>query len=106
MTGADFPLCGSAIDDPEEAVDTADRLDIGDDISTGQYNDFVFNSTGRGFIAKSGEAKPTGGTAGITYLGVREGHDILDNAIVGGAGTKSGVDWSSADEAGTTQMLF
>jgi len=98
----DYQYCGDTIDDPTEGIDAGNRLDIGS-ASTSAYNDFAFNATGIGWIAKSGEQKPSGGTTGITYLGFREGHDVLDNEYAGSDNTKNQFKCSSADETGSSQ---
>ena len=96
----DFDQVGSAIDNPTEGHDAGERKDI-TGVSAGTTQTYTFNATGRGWIARSGEAKPTGATAGITYLGLREGHDITDTDPGDGlAGTE--IDWRSADTVGTT----
>ena len=42
-------------------------------------NDFTLNATGEGWISRSGEQKPAGKTAGITYIMVREGEKDIDD---------------------------
>lgn len=64
----DFDKCG-LVDNP---IEGSSRLDLGD-IATGTYNEFVLNSTALDWINKTG----------ITQLGVREGHDIIDVAYAG-----------------------
>jgi hypothetical protein len=65
VTTADYDLCGDSIDDPTEG---SSRYDIGS-IGTGAYFSFVLNATGLGWVSKTG----------YTLLGLREGHDCLDN---------------------------
>lgn len=77
ISAADYDLVGDAVDNPTEGHDAGYRLDIPSS-GTGSYYDWVLNSTGISWIAKYGEEKPSGGTAGITYLGGREGYDMLD----------------------------
>lgn len=69
LTVADFDLCGD-VNNPTEG---ATRIDIGD-ITTGAYNAWILNATGKGWIKK---------TAGDPYtmLGMREGHDCIDSSI-------------------------
>lgn len=90
LTTADFDQVGDAINNPTEAIDAGNRLDIGS-MSTVAYNDFAFNSTGIGMINKSG----------VTKLGFREGHDVLDSPVASGAGNSIRV--FAADQTGTTQ---
>lgn|SRR3990167_3964747 len=100
VTG-DIEFCGSAIDNPTEGVDVGTRADI-TGISTSAYLDFALNATGIGWIARSGEDKPVGGTLGITYLGAREGHDIEDVAVAGPSVT-SRINPSHEETAGSDQ---
>lgn len=90
----DFDLVG-AVSNPTEG---ATRKDLGT-ISTGAYNDWTLNATGLGWIARSGETK--NGTAGITYLGLREGHDALNSAVADSA-SNSFIGYF-ADQGGTTK---
>lgn len=101
LATSDFDLCGSAIDDPVEGIATGTRKLLNSGFTTSAYNDFVLNATGEGWVAKDGEAKPSGATNGITYLGLREGHDILDNPIVDGSNHR--LAYNNADHTGTTQ---
>ncbi len=100
VNDGDFDQVGDAIDDPTEGHDAGQRKDI-TSMSTSAYTDWTLNATGLGWIARSGEQKPAGATAGITYLGYREGHDILDNSVA--ALATNSVVVSMADETGTTQ---
>jgi hypothetical protein len=100
---ADYDLVGDAIDNPTEGNNNGDRLDL-TSLVINAYNDLIFNNTGIGWVAKNGQQKPSGGTPGITYIGTREGHDILDNEIPpGGVLQNNRVVMSSADEVGTSQ---
>jgi hypothetical protein len=78
LATGDYNDVGDTIDNPTEGHDSGQRKDI-TSVTTSQYLDWTLNSTGRSWIARSGEQNPTGGVAGITYLGVREGHDLLDS---------------------------
>jgi hypothetical protein len=64
LVAGDFDQCG-AVSNPTEG---ATRVDMGS-LSTSAYNDWTLDATGRGWIDKSG----------ITKLGLREGHDILNS---------------------------
>ena len=88
MSTADYDQVGDAVDNPTEGVDSGDRIDI-TTWSTSGYNDFPLNSTGLGWIDE----------AGITKLGVREGHDIVDSAPASGT---TGVRGYYADRSGTS----
>lgn len=92
----DFDLVGDAVDNPTKGSSDVDITGI----TTGQYTDFTLNSSGEGWVARSGETKP--GTAGITYLGVREGHDIEDVPFAGANGDNSRINCRYADQTGTS----
>ena len=62
----DYDACG-AVDDPPEG---ATRIDI-TALTTGDYEVWTLNATGRGWI----------GLGGVSKFGVREGHDALDNVL-------------------------
>lgn len=94
---ADYDLCGSNINNPTEG---SPRTSL-NSISIGVFVDLILNATGRNWIARSGEQKPGGGTSGITYLGLREGHDQVDNPVA--TSSQSQVTFWSADRAGTSQ---
>lgn len=68
----------------------ADRISI-TGVSAGAYMTHTLDATGLSWIDK----------AGITKLGWREGHDIVDSAYVGAVGTRSRLQADSADVAGT-----
>jgi len=87
----DFDQVGDSIDDPTEGTD--DRKDLTDDFTTDAYNDWVLNATGEGWVD----------VTGITKLGAREGHDILDNEIVAATDTNNRAQYWSADRAGTSE---
>lgn len=96
LTNTDFPLVGDAVDDPTEGVSSRITYTA---LSASGYNDFTLNATGRGWIARSGEAKPSGATNGVTYLGLRSGWDVEDQPPT--SGTTYARVYSSA-AAGTT----
>jgi len=89
LVNGDYDTCGDSVDDPTEG---ATRIDIGN-INANQYNTWTLNATGRGWISKTG----------YTKLGVREGHDCLDNAYVGGTGTYNRMGAYNSEETGTTK---
>lgn len=86
LANGDFDQCG-AINNPTEG---ATRIDIGS-ITTSAYNDFTLDATGRGWVNKTG----------VTKLGVREGHDCIDDPTVGGT-SKNSTDLATAETSGTT----
>lgn len=82
------------------ATKGSDDIDL-TGMSTSAYIVFTLDSTGLGWIARSGESQPAGGTAGISYLGVLEGHDIEDIPIADGTFNGWNADLT-AEETGTT----
>jgi hypothetical protein len=92
LENVDYDLCGDSIDDPTEGIDNGDRLDL-TGLSTGQYYTFALNATGIGWIDKTGTTK----------LGLREGHDVLDNEIAGAGATQNQFQVSTSEEAGTAK---
>ena len=65
---ADLDYNNITLNTPTEG---SDRLDISATIATGAYNTWTLDADGKGWI------DPTG----WTLLGIREGHDVLDNII-------------------------
>jgi len=57
------------------------------------YNDYVFNTDGNNTISKTG----------ITKLGLREGHDLLNSAPPEPADSYNGPQFKSAENSGTSQ---
>lgn len=87
LTTADFDLCG-AVTNPTEG---ATRIDLGS-ITTSAYNSWTLDATGRGWIDKTG----------ISMLGLREGHDALNNDIViGGIYQGDTLNCYSSERTGT-----
>lgn len=91
IANGDYDAVGDAIDNPTEMHDAGARIDLGS-FNTSGYNDFAFNATGIGNVTK----------AGITKLGAREGHDIIDSAYSGSTNTRNRAAIQSADASGTT----
>lgn len=83
-----------------EGIDTGQRKDLTFLIEN-VYTTITLNATGRGWIAKSGQASNCSATAGITCIGLREGHDITNNQIA--AFTSNVASISSSEETGTAQ---
>lgn len=71
LIDGDFDQCGT-VDNPTEGIDVGERKDL-TNITTGQYTGFSLNSTGIGWINKTG----------YTLLGFREGHDTEDIEVSG-----------------------
>jgi hypothetical protein len=55
-----------------EGIDSGSRIDLTGK-GAGDWFTFSLNATGKSWIAKSGETKPSGVTAGDTHLGLRLG---------------------------------
>jgi hypothetical protein len=88
LVTADFDTCGS-VDAPQEI--TADRKDFSSIAAVGTYNSWVLNATGLGIISKTG----------YTLIGMREGHDVVDSAIVGGVNADNQIRFYTSEQAGT-----
>jgi len=66
LTVEDYDQCG-VVNNPTEG---SNRIDIGN-ILVGDYNSWALNATGTGWVSKTG----------WTLLGLREGHDVLDDSV-------------------------
>lgn len=86
---ADYATCGDAVDDPTEG---STRIDLGS-ISTSAYNNWTLNTAGKSWISKTA----------VTPLGVREGHDCLDNDPSYAINQQNRITVSASDETGTSQ---
>lgn len=88
-----------------EGIATGQRKDLAT-ISTSTYLIFTLNSTGLGWIAKSGASSDCSSTNGISCFGLREGHDNVGPSIAtpaaGGTHT-NGIQISTSEETGTSQ---
>jgi len=74
LVNADYNQCGNLVDDPTEGIDTSNRKDLGTLGEAENYEySWTLNAVGRGWIDVDGWTK----------LGMREGHDVLDNAVAG-----------------------
>lgn len=98
LTTADYDNAGGV--NATEGVSVGDRKDI-TSITTGAYLSFTLNSTGIGWIKKSGEVSNCGSTAGFTCLGLREGHDITNTAV--GYAQQNYMVASTSEFSGTSQ---
>lgn len=87
LTTADYDLCGDAINNPTEG---SAQLDL-TGLSTGQYHSLALNATGIGWIDD----------AGYTLLGVREGHDCVDDPITDNS--RNIMVMSASETTGTSQ---
>lgn len=94
----DYDQCG-AINSPTEGVDPEDRKKISD-ITVGEYHYLNLNSTGFEWIDKVNSLSDDN-TKG-TLLGVREGHDVVDVPITGGAYTYNFVEYYSSESGSST----
>ncbi len=92
LTTSDYNDVG-ATSSPTEG---SDRLDLSTNAASKVWF-FTLNSTGRGWIATNGTPSTCGGGTGITCLGMREGHDIVNSSIANGAFNY--VDFSSSETA-------
>ena len=92
LATTDFDNCGS-VSNPTEG---ATRVDIGN-ITTSAYNDWVLNSTGRGWIDKD--------TVNNTLLGVREGHDAINSAFVNSNNTGNAISINTSDNVSNKPRL-
>jgi len=90
LTTADYDLAGS-VTNPLEGIDASERKDI-TNVVPGQYMVFTLNSTGKGWISKTG----------LTKLGLREGHDAINSAFVGTGGQYDQLKIRSSEYSGTT----
>ncbi len=88
LAAGDFDACGT-IDAPQEI--TGDRFDYSSIAAVGVYNDWTLNATGLSII----------NTTGYTLIGLREGHDVLDSAIVGGVNADVQCRFYTSEQAGT-----
>jgi hypothetical protein len=76
-----IPPTTVAITNGSEIIDVGQRKDISS-ITSGTPYTFTFNATGIATIKKSGQTSFCSATAGITCIGIREGHDAEDTPIV------------------------
>ncbi len=84
----DYDQCG-AVDNP---IQGSNQIDISA-ITESAYNALTLNSTGLGWISKTG----------ITKFGLREGDELTSTEPPFGIDQRNGVNPYSADQAGTTQ---
>ena len=90
LSTADFDLAGS-INTPTEGIATTERKDI-TGITTGQYLIFTLNSTGQGWVSKTGATK----------LALREGHDVIDSAFTGSNSQFNELKFRGSEYSGTS----
>mgnify|MGYP001570676229 FL=1 len=97
FTTADYDLAG-AVSNPTTG---ATAIDLTAGFTASAYNTFTLNSTGISWIKTGGQNSACGTTTGVTCLGLREGHDIINSAYTG-TGNNS-IIVSTSEEAGTSQ---
>ena len=85
LEGNDYVKCG-AVDNP---IEGATRIDLTAGFTVDTFNAFTLNATGIGWINKTG----------VTKLGLREGHDAIDHAIL-----SSGMIWDELDISGSEKI--
>lgn len=93
LVGTDFDNCG-AISNPATGADLIDITGITVETTT----TFTFNPTGQSWIAKNGVASNCGTIAGVTCLGLREGHDITNNPTDDTSGIRNFVEFSTSED--------
>jgi len=91
LTTADWDDAGDSIDNPEEGINTSDRVDI-TSTSTGSYVSFPLNSTGLSWISLIDD----------TQFALREGHDVLDDPYAGSSTTSNKLLFLTSEYSGTT----
>ncbi|HEX5774403.1 MAG TPA: hypothetical protein VFY28_00355 [Candidatus Paceibacterota bacterium] len=67
------------VSNPTEGIDSGERKNMVS-MTNGSLQAFALNSTGLGWIAKSGQSSNCSATAGITCLGLRSGLDASNTA--------------------------
>ena len=77
----DYDQIGSEL----SPVEGSQRIDI-TNATTSFYSQYILNTSGLSAIKKIGEASTCGTQTGWTCLGLREGHDVINSAIVTGGG--------------------
>lgn len=95
LVAADFDNVGGT-----EGIAVGQRKDL-TGLAVGAQT-FALNATGLSWIKKAGEASACSATAGITCLGLREGHDFQNSQIAESA-TGNGMSIYTSEQAGTAQ---
>lgn len=90
VTNADYLDFGS------ELIDSGSRVAISS-LTAGFPVSIPLNATGRSAVKRSGEASSCSATAGITCLGLREGHDVATDQPLP---TQTGAVFSSSESVG------
>lgn len=94
---ADYDLVGDSINNPTEG---SNRFSLNSAV-VGQFMNLIFDTTGISWVAKNSQQRPSGGTPGITYTGLREGHDQVDNPVA--LSSQSQMGFFTADRVGTDE---
>jgi hypothetical protein len=81
-----------------ELIDSAERKDL-TSVSVGQYLSFALNGVGLQAVKKLGQASTCSATTGITCLGLREGHDAVNDRPLDG----NSVQVASSEASGISQ---
>jgi len=92
LATTDFNKCGATT----TPIEGSTRFDI-----TGSVNDwkeFVLNGTGLSWVKRDGDTSNCGSTAGYTCLGMRGGHDALDDL----PDNQNRIDFYASNNSGTT----
>lgn len=92
LIGDDYDDCGDKVDDPTEG---SERIDIGS-IRIEDYARLSINSIGKSWVKDA--------LGGWLKLGVREGHDVIDESVVGlMAIAENSITFVTSEEEGTAQ---
>ena len=107
LVNADYQDCGSDNGTAARAKYTpiqegATAIDLTTGFTTSSYNGFTLNATGLVWVAKSGDASVCETNAGVTCLGLREGHDLV-NSLIANIDDGNTIIFSTSEETGTSQ---
>ncbi|MEA3449825.1 MAG: hypothetical protein U9Q85_02505 [Patescibacteria group bacterium] len=93
LHSSDYSKCGNI----HNAVEGAQKFDLGD-IAVNKYNAWKLNSVGLSWIVKNG----------ITKLGLREGHDLLDDPldISGSNRGHNRINFSTSEDSGINKRPY
>jgi|CXWK01.1.fsa_nt_gi RHS repeat-associated protein len=85
-------------------IEGSSRIDFGS-LSLNNHNSFALNTTGLGWIKKAGQTSACGAGTGMTCLGTREGHDLLNSVITQNTGNLVYGAYSEASGTSTDPYL-
>lgn len=100
LTYADYNNCGATTTPATGAT----AIDLTAGFTVSAYNTFTLDATGLTWIAKSGDTSSCGTTAGVTCLGLREGHDLTDSSP--GDALSNSLTFSTVEAADASQDPF